>query len=115
MGLDFIRRRAKTFTKAWNRNRTDLAQPTLFTRYPECRSRSFIADLSVDAGLSQGANVVVCSRGSELLVVSGTTQLGAATNPPSDLLNAIHEDGGYVLGRVARINAISGTADVEVE
>ena len=34
MGLDFIRRAAKGFTKAWDRGRTSLAEPSLFTRYP---------------------------------------------------------------------------------
>jgi hypothetical protein len=115
MGLDFIRRNAKTFTKAWNRNRVDLARPTLFMRYPECYSRSFIADLFPDAALSPGVNVVVCSRGPELILISGTTQIGMAPRPPADLLNAIHEDGGCVLGRISRINSISGTVDVEVE
>jgi hypothetical protein len=115
MGLDFIRRRAKTFTKTWSRNRTDLARPTLFTRYPECRSRSVIADLASDAGISQGTRVLVCARGAELLLVSGTTQIGAASRPPSDLLSAIHQAGGNALGHVTRINPISGTADVEIE
>jgi len=91
MGLDFIRRRAKTFTKTWSRGRTDLAQPTLFTRYPECRSRSV------------------------LLLVRGTTQIGSASSPPPDLMAAICKAGGNALGQVARINPISGTADVEVE
>jgi len=115
MGLDFVRRRAKTFTKAWNRNRLDLAQPTLFTRYPECRSRSVIADLAADAGVSQGSHIVVYARGSELVLVSGTTQVGAVPSPPSDLLSAIQDAGGCVLGHVTRINSISETADVEIE
>jgi hypothetical protein len=34
MGLDFIRRCAPTFTKAWNRGKHDLATPTLFSNTP---------------------------------------------------------------------------------
>lgn len=115
MGLDFIRRRAKTFTKSWNRNKTDLARPTLFTRYPECRSRSLIADLHADAGVAPGAEVLVCVRGTELSLVSGTTPIGATSRPPPDLLTAIRQAGGNALGRVTRLNPISGTADVEIE
>lgn len=115
MGLDFIRRHAKTFTKTWCRNRADLARPTLFTRYPECKSRSVIADLAADAALSQGSRILVCARGAELLLVSGTSQIGAATHPPADLLSAIQKAGGNALGHVTRINPISGTADVEIE
>ncbi len=115
MGLDFIRRSAKTFTKSWDRNRTELAQPTLFTRYPECRSRSLIADIADGAGVSQGSPILVCARGAELVLITGTTQVGAVPHPPSDLLSAVEQAGGNALGRVTRINPISRTADVEIE
>ncbi len=115
MGLDFIRRRAKTFTKSWHRNKTDLARPTLFTRYPECRSRSLIADLDAEAGVSPGVEVLVCARGAELTIVRGTTPIGATSRPPPDLISAIRQAGGDALGRVTRLNPISGTADVEIE
>jgi len=115
MGLDFIRRRAKTFTKTWSRGRTDLAQPTLFTRYPECRSRSVLVDLAPNAGVSAGTRLLLCARGADLLLVRGTTQIGSASSPPPDLMAAICKAGGNALGQVARINPISGTADVEVE
>ena len=116
MGLDFIRRTAKTFTKSWDRNKTELAQPTLFTRYPECRSRSLVADIADGAAvLSQGARILVSTRGTELVLITGTTQIGAVQNPPSDLFAAVRQAGGNALGRVTRINPISGTADVEIE
>jgi len=115
MGLDFIRRRAKTFTKSWNRNKAELARPTLFTRYPECRSRSVIADLTESAGLSEGSQVLVAAHGTQLALISGTTQIGTAAHPPSDLMSAIHQVGGNALGHITRINPISGTADVEIE
>jgi hypothetical protein len=115
MGLDFIRRRAKTFTKSWLRNRDGLAQPTLFTRYPECRSRSVVVDLDANADVAAGSRVLVCARGEKLLMVQGTSQVGATSRPPADLLGVIHQAGGNALGHVIRINPISGTADVEVE
>ena len=115
MGIDFIRRRAKTFTKAWNRNRVDLAQPTLFTRYPECHSRSIVADFVSNDRVSIGASVMVRASGTELVLVDGLTSIGTVSNPPYDLMTAINEAGGHALGHITKINPISGTVDVEIE
>ena len=114
MGIDFIRRAAPAFTKAWNRNKENLAQPTLFTQYPECRTRTVIADLSQNADLKDGANVIVCVKGPNLILVSGNAQTGVIQQPPVDLLTAIHDAGDCALGYITRINPLSGTADVEI-
>ncbi|MCY4641148.1 MAG: hypothetical protein OXC41_00365 [Gammaproteobacteria bacterium] len=114
MGLDFIRRAAPSFAKSWNRNKDMLAEPTLFTRYPECRTRTAIADLAQNADLSEGENIIVCAKDSKLILVSGNTQVGIIEQPPSDLKSAIHNEGDCVLGYVRRINPLSGTADVEI-
>ncbi len=115
MGIDFIRRAAPNFTKAWNRGKELLTDPTLFTRYPECRSRTVIADLMKNSGLTAGIEVIVCVNGSNLILVIGNTKVGVINRPPSDLLKAIHDVGDCVLGRISRINSLSGTADVKIE
>lgn len=115
MGLDFIRRAAPAFTKAWDRNKENLAQPTLFTRYPECRTRTVIADLSERADLTAGANVIVCVKGPELVLVSKNEGIGVIREPPADLHSAIRDAGDCALGQVTRLNPLSGTADVEIE
>ena len=115
MGLDFIRRAAPSFTKAWNHSKETLTEPTLFTRYPECRTRTVIADLMQSTGLTAGAKVVVCAKASKLILVAGNVQIGVIQQPPSDLQKAIHDAGDCALGQINRINPLSGTADVEIE
>ena len=115
MGLDFIRRASKGFTKAWNRSKAELSQPTLFTQYPECRTRSVIADLDERAKLSEGTHIVVCVQGSKLILVQEKSRVGVVEHPPADLLGSIHQAGDCALGHVVRINPLSGTADVEIE
>ena len=115
MGIDFIKRVAPTFSKAWNRNKKDLALPTLFTRYPECHTRTVIADLSQDADLKVGSDIVVCAKGAKLILISGNTQTGVIQQPPTDLMTAIHEAGDCALANITRINPLSRTADVEFE
>jgi hypothetical protein len=115
MGLDFIRRAAPTFQKSWDRGRTALAQPTLFTRYPECRTRSVIAEFDDGIRPGPGTTVAVCLSQKELVLVAGITRMGIVRNAPPDLLNAIASSGGCALGHVVSINPLSGTADVEIE
>jgi hypothetical protein len=116
MGLDFIRRAARTFTKSWSRGARDLAQPTLFTRYPECRTRTIIAQLDEGGvALSSGTQLAICSEGQQLLLVLGTARVGVVESPPADLFRAIQSAGGCALGSLASINPLSGTADVEIE
>ena len=115
MGLDFIRRAARSFTKAWDRGKTELAQPTLFTRYPDCRTRTIVAQLDDRLPPSAGEQLAVCVRDKTLILVRETVQVGVAQSPPPDLYRAIRDAGDCALARVVRINPLSGTADVEVE
>lgn len=115
MGLDFLRRAAKGFTKAWDRGRTSLAAPSLFTRYPESRTRTVITELLPDCHVKVGAEVAVCFAGDQLILVEETSQIGCLKNPPPDLVAAVREAGGYALGQIKQFNPLSGTADVEVD
>lgn len=115
MGLDFIRKAAPAFTKGWDRGKTDLANPTLFTRYPECRTRTIVANLDDRGGAQAGEQIVVCVREERLILVRGTTRIGIVESPPPDLFRVINDEGGCALGVMVRINPLSGTADVEIE
>lgn len=115
MGLDFIRRGAKGFAKAWDKGRTSLAEPTLFTRYPEARARTVIAELLPDCKTKVGAQLAVCVRGDQLVLVEETNQIGCMKSPPPDLLAAVRSAGGYAFGQIKQIHPLSGTADVEID
>jgi hypothetical protein len=115
MGLDFIRRAAKGFTKAWDRGRTSLAEPSLFTRYPETRTRTVIAELLPDCQVKVGAELAVCVAGDQLILIQETHQVGYMNNPPPELLEAVRCAGGYALGQIKQFNPLSGTADVEID
>jgi len=115
MGLDFIRRAARSFTKSWNRGATELSQPTLFTRYPECRSRSVVAAIENNAAVEVGAPLAVHVEGPSLALVRETTRVGTVSSPPHDLFTAIQGAGGCAMGRVSQLNPLSGTAHVEIE
>jgi len=115
MGLDFIRRAASTFKKSWNRGASELARPTLFTRYPDCRTRSVVAVLEENANLSAGMPLAAHLDGQTLALVHETTRVAVVTSPPHDLFEAIRGIGGCATSHVVQVNPSSGTANVEFE
>jgi hypothetical protein len=115
MGLDFIRRAAKTFTKSWNRGVSQLAQPSLFTRHPQNRARTMVASLNDGVTIPEGEQVLVCVRESKLALIRGTCQIGVVEAPPNDVFCDIQNAGGSAVGSIAGLHDLSGTADVEIE
>ena len=115
MGVDFCRNKTRSFKKSWSGGAAKLSEPTLFTRYPECRSRSVLASLVGSANLQIGTELVVHVDGSSLALVRDTARVGTVPQPPADLLTAINGAGGCALGRVSQLNPMSETANVEIE
>ena len=70
MGLDFIRQRAKTFTRSWDRHRLSLRERTLFSKDPEDSPRTAIARLARE--LEPGATILVCAEDAGLSAYRGT-------------------------------------------
>jgi hypothetical protein len=114
MGLDFLRRTAKNSTKAWDRSKTELSVPTLFSQQPDCQTRTVLAEFDgVMPAAGDALTLHVQDR--NMMVVHENTCVGRVGNPPADLLTAIRDAGGCALGHVRQINQLSGTCDVEVK
>lgn len=115
MGLDFIRRAAKGFNKAWDRGRTSLAMPSLFSHNPQLGRRSVIVEFIPDFTPRVGCEYAVCFSGPDLVMLDEVNCVGVLKSPPPDLVDAVRDAGGAALGQITRFNPISGTGDVEVE
>jgi hypothetical protein len=115
MGLDFIRRAAPSFTKSWNRGARELADPSLFTRLPECRTRTVVATLNDGVNVPAGTQLAARLHKSKLLLIRETTPVGHVDAPPADVVRVIQDAGGCAVASIARIKPLSGTADVEIE
>lgn len=101
MGLDFIRQKAPSFTKSWDRHRIALCQRSLFTRDPELRSRSALA--RTQARLGAGDAMLVRADGTGLVGYSGLTPVAEFVDPPPDLVDAVRATGGYAEGKVVSV------------
>jgi hypothetical protein len=114
MGLDFIRRCAPTFTKAWKHGRNELATPTLFTRAPGARARSVVALSNGTNPVTSGSQVIVASDGNGLVMLKGTHRIATVPTAPADVLRDIKEAGGVTVGTIGTLHPLSGSFDVEL-
>ena len=115
MGLDFLRRTAKSSRKAWNNGKSDLSNPTLFAGQPECQTRTVLADADDNSKPCTGEAVTLHMDEQGILVVREKTRIGKVGNPPPDLIDAMRNAGGCALGHIRQVHQLSGTLDVEIK
>jgi hypothetical protein len=115
MGLDFLRRTAKSSSKAWDRGKADLSIPSLFGQQPERQTRTVLADCDDGVQLSSGESLTLHWQDQNMHVVRENTRIGEIKNPPPDIVAKIRDAGGCALGQVQTVNQLSRTADVEIK
>jgi hypothetical protein len=115
MGLDFLRRTAKSSSKAWDRGKVDLSIPSLFGQQPERQTRTVLADCDDGVQVSSGEALTLHWQDQNMLVVRENTRIGEVKNPPPDIVAKIRDAGGCALGQVQTFNQLSRTVDVEIK
>jgi len=98
MGVDFIRSRAKKFTRSWDENRVELAKRSLFTRDPAYLPRTAIATTS--AAVVPGTVLILRLENGTLVGYKDITPVAYFVSPPADYVSAIQEHGGCAEGEV---------------
>lgn len=112
MGIDFIRRIAPSFKKAWDRRRVELCTPDLFTRPVIEGSRTAIAQMIGKKRLITGQDVIIDSTSSDLICRIGIETVARFSEPSTTLRAATAEAAGVAIGRVEAVNEISGTVEI---
>lgn len=115
MGLDFLRRTAKTSRKAWDRGKDDLSTPSLFSQQPQCQTRTVSADLDDGMQVAAGEPVTFYLDNNDVLLVREKTRIGKLGAPTPDVRDAIRNCGGLALGEITQFNPLSMTADVKIQ
>jgi hypothetical protein len=115
MGLDFLRRTAKSSSKAWDRGKADLSIPSLFSQQPERQTRTVLADCDDGVQLSSGESLTLHCQDQRMLVVRENTCIGEVKNPPPDIVAKIRDLGGCALGQAQTVYQLSRTFDVEIK
>ena len=114
MGLDFIRKAAKSFRKGLDQSRVELGTPDLFTRKPECEPRAYAATIHANSKLSPGEELGVRFHGDKIVAQRGTDIVAAFDSPPRELVEALRESYGEAWGTVTQVYDLADTAEITV-
>jgi len=114
MGVEFIRRAAKTFVKRWDDGRRMLGTADLFTREPECAAHAAPFELARNAELHIGENVTVEKEGEALVARHGLSEVARSIHPPADLLQAVDRSCGIAKGTVESVHTVANIAEISL-
>ena len=115
MGVDFIKKCAKSFNKSWDRGKTELAAPDLFKRDPALAARTHCASLSPGTEAPLGREFLLRVVGSDLRLYDGASPVGSIKNSPPPLVAVVQSDGcGVAVAKVVRVHEFSGAVDISV-
>lgn len=114
MGVDFIRKAAKSFTRSWDRGRVQLATADLFTREPLCSARTIAGEIVDGAVLMQGDRLTVELAADALVARRGLIEVLRFHEPPHEVLDALHASCGVASGRIEQIHRLAGVAEVSL-
>ena len=114
MGVDFIRRAAKSFHKGLDQSRIDLGTPDLFTRQPNCEPRAYAAAIRTNRHLSPGEDLSVRFHNGKIVAQRGMDIVAEFDAPPAELVEALKESYGEACGTVQEVYEIADTAEITV-
>lgn len=115
MGVDFVKKCAKSFNKSWDRGKAELAAPHLFKRDPALAARTYCASLAPGTEASPGREFLLRVVGSDLRLYDGASPVGSIKDSPPSLVAAVQTDWcGVALAKVVRVHEFSGAVDISV-
>ncbi|MDJ0683712.1 MAG: hypothetical protein QNJ84_03350 [Alphaproteobacteria bacterium] len=114
MGVDFIRKAAKSFHKGLDQSRIDLCTPDLFTRRPDSERRSYAASIRTNRKLVPGEDLCVRFHDGKVVAQRGMDIVAVFEAPPAELVEAIKESYGEACGTVQEVYEIADTAEITV-
>lgn len=115
MGVDFIKRCAKSFQKSWDRGKMDLAAPDLFKHDPTLAARTYCANLTPGTNVEPGRHLLLRAVNSDLRLYDGCSDVGSVKGSPPSLVAAVTGAGcGVALAKVVCVHEFSGAVDVSV-
>lgn len=114
MGIDFIRKAAKSFHKGLDRSRLELTTPDLFTRQLGCQPRAYVVTIKTNRKLISGEELSVRFRNGKIVAQRGMDVVAEFDSPPEELIEALQESYGEACGTVIEVYDIAETAEISV-
>lgn len=114
MGVDFVRKAAKSFHKGLDRARIELATPDLFTQQPNCEPRSYVAEIFPGKKLNPGEEVGVHHQDGKIVVIKGLEPVANFLMPTAELLQGLEDSYDEAYGTVEEVYEDAGIAEITV-
>ena len=114
MGIDFIRKAARSYRKGLDRRRIELGTPHLFTRQPNAAPRAYAASVRPGQTLTPGEKLGIHLDGEQILVLRGLSPVATLTSPTLELKEALSAAHGEGCGEVQRVHQIASVAEITV-
>jgi len=114
MGIEFIRKKAKTYRRRWDIGRRDLGTADLFTKEPTCVARLLPFDLAHSADIQVGNVVIVEASGGILVARVGLNEIARAEHPPSEILSAVQNSCGIAKGTIEQVHGLARVAEISL-
>ena len=115
MGLDFIRKAAKSFEKGLDESRVELGTPTLFSSEPARNPRTYVARIADEVELVSGEELGTRRLGTgKIVLMRGMDVVGELQAPPSELDEALRESHNEACGTVVEVHEVADTAEIAI-
>lgn len=114
MGAEFIEKATKVFQKSWDKERIALSTADLFTRTPDCATRTAKADIIKGESLTLGEHLTVEAQDGKLIARKGMSSVAQFSNPPSEIVNAVAASCGIAKGIVEQVHPLAGVAEISL-
>lgn len=114
MGVDFVRKIARSFHKGLDRRRIELATPTLFARPVTAAPRRYAVSLQDRQVVCGDEQLGVHLAGDRVVMLRGLLQVGVFERPSAALLDALAESHGEACAIVREVHDLARTAEVEL-
>ncbi|GAB4124894.1 MAG: hypothetical protein Tsb0027_23620 [Wenzhouxiangellaceae bacterium] len=114
MGMDFIRKAAKSFHKGLDQSLIDLGTPDLFTHRPDCKPRAYLATIRVGSRLKPGEDLSVRFDDDKIVAQRGMDIVAEFDSPPAELIEGLRESYGEACGTVIEVYEMADGAEITV-
>lgn len=115
MGVDFINKTKRSFKKALDKSRTELATPKLFSREADQQPRSYKARIQAGRMLCAADKVGVrLVEKDRVVAVDGFDVVAKLESPSHELVEALRASYGEACGTVLVVHELASVAEIEV-
>lgn len=115
MGVDYIREHSgKPWRKRWDKGLDRLKAPGLFDVRFSDRQRTVSADITGEATLKLGDQLILQGDGASAIVCQGQYKIGELEGIPADISAALASCGGIALGTVERVGLFGNRVELSI-